>query len=136
MSFFRCLALLAALFAAPAHAQVVLAPGKSVVVVDAADQTVQVVLTASSDEPLDLTAFFNSVDPKDGVLGLATRRHVSAAATLVQATDGSLALGPKPPAPISAAAMAIESGIVALHQGQFVLLNAVRAAAPAGSVGR
>lgn len=118
------------LVAAPAYAQVVLAPGKSVIVVDAADQTVRVVLTAPADQPLDLTAFFSSVDPKDGVLGLATRRHVSAAAMLVQATDGSLLLDAAAPRALPTNAMAIDDGIVALHQGKYVLLNAVPSAPP------
>ena len=59
----------AAGFAAIAAASdaMVLAPGKSVSVVDAEDPSVQVVVTAPADQPLDLRSLLSTAGPKESV---------------------------------------------------------------------
>ena len=97
---------------------IVLAPGKTVAVIDAGDPLIRVMVTAQADQPLDLTPLLYSVGPKDSVYSLVTRMQVREAAGLVQNADGSLSLGA---APAAAPAAAIISGgtIVILERGRY-----------------
>ena len=107
------------------HAEpLVLAPGKSVTIVDAADTTVRVVITAPADEALDLDAFFAAADPTAGVQSLATQRQVKGAGALVRNPDGSLSLG-APSNPGAVAAKSIEGGVIVFGGGSYALQSEV-----------
>ena len=103
-----------------------LAPGRSVTVVDAADTNVRVVITAPAREALDLDALFAAADPKDRVHSLATRSQVRSASAVVRNADGSLSLGPAslPPA---AAAGTIDGGVIVFSAGQYTLQDEIPA---------
>ena len=103
------------------HAEpLVLAPGKSVTIVDAADTTVRVVITAPADEALDLDALFAAAGPTGGVHSLATHRQVKSAGALVRNADGSLSLGASSnPAVLSA--KPIEGGVIVFGGGRYAL---------------
>ena len=96
----------------------VLAPGKSVTVFDAADTWIRVVITAPADAPLDLTALFASVGPKEGVQSLATRSQVREAGAIVRNADGSLALT-FVEAEIAGDLRSIDGGFFAFAEGKY-----------------
>ena len=113
----------AATFAVQAE-PLVLAPGKSVTIVDAGDTTVRVVITAPADKALDLDAFFAAADPTRGVQSLATHRQVKSAGVLVRNPDGSLSLGaPSNPGVVSA--KSIEGGVIVFGGGSYTLQSEV-----------
>ena len=115
----RLLLLALAVFPVLAAAEpLVLAAGKTVTVVDAADPSLRVVLTAPAEAPLDLGALFAASDPKAGVHSLVTRSQVRAAGTLIRDADGTLSLAPVVPA---SAGTAIEGGFLVLREGQYSL---------------
>jgi hypothetical protein len=124
------LALAAGVSASVYAEPLLLAPGKSVTVVAAADTNVRVVITAPAGEALDLDALFAAADPKGGVHSLATRRQVRSASAVVRNADGSLSLGPAslPPA---AAARSIDGGVIVFSAGQYTLQEEVPANPPA-----
>ena len=98
---------------------IVLAPGKTVAVIDAGDPLIRVMVTASADQPLDLTPLLYSVGPKDSVYSIVTRMQVKEAAGLVENADGSVSLGAAP-LPAAAPAATITGGtIVVLERGRY-----------------
>jgi hypothetical protein len=114
------LAALAALALAPlARAQdVFLAPGKSIVILDAADPTVRVVLSAPKDAPLNLSSILVT-DPNESVYSIVTRMQLSASAGLARNADGSLELA-APAAPSAAPARMLQGGVLIFTAGKYV----------------
>lgn len=118
---------------------IVLAPGKTVAVIDAGDPLIRVMVTAPADQPLDLTPLLYSVGPRDSVYSIVTRLQVNEAAGLVENADGSLSLGAGPAAVLPAAT--ITGGvIVVLERGRYTHHDydapAPTAARPADDVAR
>jgi hypothetical protein len=107
---------------AAANDAMVLAPGKSVSVVDAEDPAIQVVVTAPADQPLDLRALLSSAGPKESVYSIATRMQVNEARALVQASDGSISLGGAPTSVLPAPN--ITGGLVVFHRGRYAHYHA------------
>jgi hypothetical protein len=96
----------------------VLAAGRSVTIMDASDNWVRVVITAPADAPLDLTALFSSLGPKEGVQALATRSQLPQADAIVRNDDGSLSLT-SVAAEIPSDARSIEGGFFTLVKGGY-----------------
>lgn len=110
-----------AIFATLAGAEggIVLAPGKTVAVIDAGDPLIRVMVTAPADQPLDLTPLLYSLAPGDSVYSIVTRMQVKEAAGLVENADGSLSLGAAP-ASASVPAATISGGtLVILERGRY-----------------
>jgi len=106
-------------FAVAAENGIVLAPGKTVAVVDAGDPLVRVMVTAPASEPLDLTPLLYSVGAKESVYSIVTRMQVKEAAGLVENADGSLALGAAPPAAAPAIPTITGGTLVVLERGRY-----------------
>ena len=106
-----------------------LAPGKSVTIVDTADTAIRVVITAPADEALDLDSLLASVGPKESIPSLATRSQVREANALVRNSDGSLTLG-FADAAIESTAATVEGGVILFEEGKYAFYpdeSAVRA---------
>jgi hypothetical protein len=70
---------LLALLAGPGFAQdILLAPGRSITILDAADPSVRVVLSAPKNAPLNLSAILVT-DPKESVYSIVTRLQLNGA---------------------------------------------------------
>lgn len=114
-------ALLCALcgFAATAAASdaMVLAPGKSVSVLDVEDPSIRVVVTAPADAPLDLGSLLSSAGPRESVYSIVTRMQVDEARALVQAPDGSISLGAA--SAIVLPTPNITGGLIVFHNGRY-----------------
>lgn len=112
-SLWLLLALCGLPFSAPAADAFILAPGRSVSIVDAADPSVRVVITAPADQALDVGALL----PKQDVYSLATRMQVKQAGAIVRNADGSLSLGATSAA--TASVPTIENGFIVVDKGRF-----------------
>src|SRR6266850_766967 len=113
------LALAGAAFSVVAE-PLVLAPGKSVTIVDATDPSTRVVITAPADEALDLDALFAAALTTGGLPSLVTQRQVKSAGEIVRHPDGSLSLG-APSSPATISARPIEGGVVVFGGGTYKL---------------
>ena len=123
--------LLCAAFASRAD-DLLLAPGRSVTLLDAADPTTSVVITAPPNAPLNLSALL-SVDPKEGMRSVVTRIQLQQARGLTANPDGSISLGGAPwPGPASRATV-LEGGVLVYSAGKYTVYPAKPAAAPAGT---
>lgn len=112
---FRSLLILATFpLAASAADDLLLAPGKSVTVVDGKDPAVRILVTAPTQEPLHLGRLLEAAG--GNVQSLATIQHAKPAAAMVQNPDGSISLG-APAAPREG--RVIQSGVVVVHRGRF-----------------
>jgi hypothetical protein len=101
---------------APAAEQLLLAPGKSVTVVDENDPSVRTVVTAPASEPLDLGQLIAAA--AGNVQSLAILQQAKPAATLVRNPDGSVSLG----APARAReGRVIERGVIVVRRGGYTL---------------
>ncbi len=116
----RALWLVAAAFAASlCQAQgLLLAPGKTLVILDAADPRVRVLLQAPPQAPLDLAAVLVT-GPGDSVSSIVTRIQLKAAAEMSRQADGSIALSDAAPAQ-GGAATVLEGGVLVFADGKFV----------------
>ena len=96
----------------PVHAvaadRLVVAPGKSVTLVNAADPSMRVVLTAPADRPLDVSALIGGMRASE-LYSLAARTPVQANA-MVRNADGSVSLGTH--APVATAAPMLQNGVI------------------------
>lgn len=106
--------LLACAPALHASNELLLAPGKSITVIDAASPWLRVVLTAPQDAPLDVGALLD----EKGVSALAIAAQAKRAARLVQHEDGSISIAA---ASIPHAAANLHGGVLVLDAGRFSL---------------
>lgn len=95
-------------FCAVAADRFVVAPGKSVTLVNAADPSMRVVLSAPADRPLDVSALIGGMRASE-LYSLAARTPAQANA-LVRNADGSVSLGTK--APAAAAVPMLQNGAI------------------------
>ena len=118
--------LLCPAFPAPAD-DLVLAPGRSITLLDAADPTARVLITAPPDAPLNLSALL-STDPKEGMRSVVTRMQLQQARGIAVNADGSLWLsGAALPGPAQRAVV-LEGGVLIYDAGKYTL-HAARPAA-------
>ena len=91
----------------------VVAPGKSVTLVNAADPSLRVVLTAPADRPLDVSALLGGMRASE-LYSLATRMPAHANA-MVRNPDGSVSLG----ASVAAAPSGpmLQNGVIVVDRG-------------------
>jgi hypothetical protein len=109
-----------------------LAPGRSVTLLDAANPMTRVVITAPPNAPLDLSALLGN-DPKEGIHSIVTRIQLHQARGITANADGTFSLSRgAPPAP-SPKATVLEGGVIVYDAGRYTV-HAARpadAAAPA-----
>jgi hypothetical protein len=103
-----------------------LAPGMSVTLVNAADPSVRVVITAPHHAPLDLAPLL-ATEPANAH-SIVTRMHVREAGAITQQPDGSLVLGNPASAPKATAAPALHGGTLVFNAGSYTLYPAPPAA--------
>ena len=106
--------------AAAAAQELLLAPGRSVTILDAADPSVRVVITAPPDAPLDLGALLTT-DPKDNVYSIITRMQLNQAGRLSISPDGSMSLSAPLTAQAGQAKPMLEGGVLVFNAGRYVL---------------
>lgn len=112
-------ALVLALAAGLCRAQgLYLAPGKTLVILDAADPRVRVLLQAPPQAPLDLAAVLVT-GPGDSVHSIVTRIQMKAAAGMARQADGSISLSEAAPAPLGGATL-LQGGALVFANGRFV----------------
>jgi hypothetical protein len=100
--------------------ELLLAPGKSITILDAEDPRVRVVITAPANAPLDLTALLTTT-PGESIRSVVTRIQLRQARDLVANADGSLSLSRAPlPSPAQGATM-LEGGVLVHQAGKYVL---------------
>ena len=93
----RALALVLFGIAASAQAgELILAPGASVTILDAADPGARIVMTAPAGTALDLTELL-SLKPEESVRSIVTRFQASYAGHMVMNGDGSISLSSSAP---------------------------------------
>jgi hypothetical protein len=95
-----------------------LAPGKTLVVLDAADPSVRVLLQAPPQAPLDLAAVLVT-GRNDSVQSIVTRIQMKAAAGMARQSDGSISLSGAAPAPLGGATI-LQGGALVFTNGKFV----------------
>jgi len=121
---------LLALLAGPAFAQeILLAPGKSITILDAADPSVRVVLSAPKNAPLNLSAILVT-DPKESVYSIVTRLQLNGAGALARNADGSMALS-GPAATPTANGTVLQGGVLVYSGGKYVYHALSQPTAPA-----
>jgi len=123
-------ALLLAAFAAQAD-DLLLAPGRSVTLLDAADPSMRVVITAPRDAPLNLSALLR-VDPKEGMHSVVTRIQLQQARGLTANADGSVSLGGSAPQSPATRASVLEGGVLVYDKGHYTV-HPVKPAASAAA---
>lgn len=128
MSRILLILLLAAGFAAPALAQpLLLAPGKTITVLDSADPTMRLILTAPPNAPLDLEPLMR-MSKDESLHSFATRLQLEQARGLAQAADGTIVLqGGQAPQ----AGRLVQGGTLVFNQGNWRLIENRQAAASA-----
>lgn len=109
-----------------------LAPGKSVTLLDAADPTTSVVITAPPNAPLNLSTLLNA-DPKESMRSVVTRIQLQQARGLTANPDGSISLGGAAQPGAAARATVLEGGVLVYNAGRYTVYPATQAAAPAGA---
>lgn len=113
----RCLVIGALLACAPAAAgnELLLAPGKSVTFLDAANPAVRIVLTAPEDAALDLGTLLDTSSPLSIVTGLQARKP----ARLVANADGSVSIAAAPS--LQQEAKVLDGGVLVFDAGRLTL---------------
>lgn len=97
---------------------VLLAPGKSITILDAADPTVRVVLTAPADAPLNLSSILVT-DPKESVYSIVTRLKLDPARGLSRNADGSMTLAGSALGSAGTATV-LQGGVMIFTAGKYV----------------
>jgi hypothetical protein len=116
---------------APGHAaELLLPPGASVTIVDAADPAMRIVLTSPPDAPLDLTPLL-SLKPEESVRAIVTHIQAKAASGLAMNPDGSISLSAPVPGPATRATPGLAGGLLIREGAQWTLRHG--AAVPASS---
>ena len=119
---------LLALLAGPSFAQeILLAPGKSITILDAADPSVRVVLSAPKNAPLNLSAILVT-DPKESVYSIVTRLQLNGAGGLARNADGSMSLSGPAATPTANGTM-LQGGVLVYAGGKYVYHPAAQPAA-------
>jgi hypothetical protein len=122
--------LLAALASSALAEDVLLAPGASLTILDAADPSVRVILTAPPDAPLNLSGVLVP-DTKESVYSIVTRLKLDAARGLARGADGSMSLS-SPAASNAPTARTLQGGVMIFTAGKYVYYPGTQAgAAPA-----
>ena len=111
-------------------AELVLAPGASVTILDAADPATRIVLTSPGDAPLVLTPLL-SLKPGESVRSIVTHIQAKAAGGLTMNPDGSIALSPPSPGQAAPPTPGLAGGVLIRDGAQWSLRPG--AAAPASS---
>lgn len=123
---------LLALGAAPLFAaDLLLAPGKTITILDAADPSVRVVLNAPADRPLNLSAILAN-DAGASVYSIVTRMQLDSAGALARRADGSIGLSASPGAALPAGEM-LQGGVLVFTAGKYLYRPAPAVAASAPS---
>ena len=106
----RCalLLLLSIPLCAGAADRLIVAPGKSVTLVNAAEPSIRIVLTAPADRPLDVSTLIGGMRASE-LYSLAARTPAQAN-TIVRNADGSVSLGTKTPQ--APAGPMLENGVI------------------------
>ncbi len=113
-------------------AELVLPPAASVTILDAADPTVRIVMTAPPNTTLDLTELL-SLKPEESVRSIVTRFQSKQAGAMARNADGSITLAPTAPAQGRPATPGLAGGVLIRNGEQWMLQPGATAAAPAGS---
>lgn len=96
--------------------RLVVAPGMSITLVNAAEPSLRVVLTAPADRPLDVSALLGGMRASE-LYSLATRMPVHAHA-MVRNPDGSVSLGPTAAAaPAAPSGPMLQNGVIVVDRG-------------------
>ena len=99
----------------------VLAPGASVTILDAADPAVRIVMTAPPNTTLDLTELL-SLKPEESVRSIVTRfQSGQAAGGMTRNADGSITLAPSAPAQGRPPTPGLAGGVLIRNGGQWML---------------
>jgi len=110
--------------------ELVLAPGASVTILDAADPSVRIVMTAPTNTTLDLSELL-TLKPEESVRSIVTRFQANHAGTMARNADGSITLGPTGPAQVRQPTPGLAGGVLIRNGEQWMLQGAATAAAPA-----
>jgi len=111
-------------------AELVLPPAASVTILDAADPTVRIVMTAPPNTTLDLTELL-SLKPEESVRSIVTRFQSKQAGAMARNADGSITLAPTAPAQGRPATPGLAGGVLIRNGEQWMLQAGATAAAPA-----
>lgn len=104
----------------------VLAPGKELVLVDADNPLLRLVLKAPENEGLDVGALLPP-DPREGIYGVLTRIQLRASGSQMRRDDeGAIVLGA--PASPPAKAANVQGGFLVLQSGRFTLYSSAATA--------
>ena len=113
-------------------AELVLAPGASVTVLDAADPTVRIVMTAPPNTTLDLTELL-SLKPEESVRSIVTRvQGGGSAGGMTRNADGSITLAPGGPAQSRQPTPGLAGGVLIRSGEQWTLQPGAAPTAPSG----
>ena len=123
--------LLAALLAGNAlAADLILAPGASVTILDAGDPAVRIVMTAPPNTTLDLSELL-TLKAEESVRSIVTRFQASYAGSMARNADGSITLGPSGPAQSRAPTPGLAGGVLVRNGDKWMLHPGEQAAAAA-----
>ena len=100
--------------------ELVLAPGASVTILDAADPSVRIVMTAPPTSTLDLSELL-TLKPEESVSSIVTRFQASYAGSMARNADGSITLGPSGPAQGRAPTPGLAGGVLVRNGAQWML---------------
>lgn len=99
---------------------VVLAPGASVTILDAANPSVRLILTAPPEAPLDLSPLL-SLKPDESVYSIVTRMQTKGAGAMTMNADGSVSLSAAAPARAAAPTRGLAGGVLVFDAGRWTL---------------
>ena len=110
--------------------ELVLAPGASVTILDAADPSVRIVMTAPPTSTLDLSELL-TLKPEESVSSIVTRFQASYAGSMARNADGSITLGPSGPAQGRAPTPGLAGGVLVRNGEKWMLHPGAQQAAVA-----
>ena len=109
-------------------AELVLAPGASVTILDSADPAMRIVLTSPRDAALELTPLL-SLKPGESVRSIVTHIQAKGAGGLTMNPDGSLALSPPAPSRTAQPTPGLAGGVLIRDGAQWSLRPGAAASA-------
>ena len=92
-------------------AELILAPGASVTILDATDPSLRIVMSAPVDQMLDLTELL-LLKPEESVRSIVTRFQANYAGGMTRNPDGSITLGPPAPSPARRPTPGLAGGVL------------------------